>query len=246
MRSTKKTNRPPRGTITRESLADAALAIADRLGVEAVTLRALAAAVGVASPMALYTYVASKDDLVTAMRERVVGRIRQPRTSLTTWQALLEETAHGLARTAREHPNWIPLVFHGSKQPSSFLSYADRLIELMLKDGFTVADALTAHTCVLSFTLGSVSLRRSLTASAGDDPLTNRLSLLQHVVAQAPAGRYASLASVAAEIDRYRFDDTFQFGLRSLLAGIEAQRRPARVRAIGRHSTPRRRRRPQT
>ncbi len=52
--------RSARGTISRESVADAALAIADRAGFDAVTMRATAAEVG-ATPMALYTYFASKE-----------------------------------------------------------------------------------------------------------------------------------------------------------------------------------------
>lgn len=206
--------------------------MADRDGVEAVTLRALASEVGAASPTALYTYFASKEDLVAAMRERVVGRIRQESKSFTTWQALLQETAHGLSRAAREHPNWIQLVFHESGYRSSFLGYADRLIELMLEDGFSMADALRAHMCVLSFALGTVYLERTLTAIAGDDPIAKRLSLLQQVVAQAPEGSYASLASVAADIDRWSFDETFGFGVKALLAGIESQRLPASGSAV--------------
>jgi AcrR family transcriptional regulator len=223
----KRIHRPARGSISRDSLVDAALAIADRDGVEGVTLRALASEVGVASPMALYTYFASKEDLVVAMRERVVDRMREESKSLTTWQALLEGTAHGLSRAAREHPNWIPLVFHSSGPPSSLLGYAERLIELMLADGFSLAGALRAHMCVLSFALGSVYVERALTTTAGDDPIAKRLSLLQQVVAQAPAGSYASLASIAAQIDSWSLDETFELGLEALLTGIESQRRPA-------------------
>jgi AcrR family transcriptional regulator len=209
-----------------------ALAIADRDGVHAVTLRALASKVGVASPMALYTYFASKEDLVAAMKERVVSRISKESTSLTTWQALLEETAHGLSRAAREHPNWLPLVFHPSGPPSSFLGYADRLIELMLKDGFSLSDALRAHLCVMSFALGSVFVQQSMSTIASDDLMAKRLSLLQQVVAQAPEGRYVSLASVAAQIDRWSFDEMFEFGLKALLAGIESQRDPSSGSAV--------------
>src|SRR5512133_1538361 len=220
----KPARRLARGSLSRDSLADIALAIADRDGVHAVTLRALASKVGVASPMALYTYFASKEDLVAAMKERVVDRIREESTSLTTWQALLEETALGLSRAAREHPNWLPLVFHPSGPPSSFLGYAERLVELMLKDGFSLSGALRAHMCVMSFALGSVFVERTMSTTANDDLMAKRLSLLQQVVAQAPEGRYASLASVAAQIDRWSFDEMFEFGLKALLAGIESQR----------------------
>jgi len=229
MRTKKKqARRLARGTLSRDSLADTALVIADRDGVEAVTLRALASEVGVASPMALYTYFASKEDLVVAMRERMVSRIREESKSLTTWQALLEEMAHGLSRAAREHPNWIPLLFHPSAPPppSSVLGYAERLIELMLKAGFSLADALRAHVCVVSFALGSVHVERALTV-AGNDVVAKRFSLLQLLVAQAPEGQYPSLASLAAQIDRWSFDETFDFGVKALLAGIASQKLPA-------------------
>lgn len=227
----KRIQRPVRGSISRDSLADTALAIADRNGIDAVTLRALAAEVGVASPMALYTYFADKEDLVLAMRERVIDHIREQSMRLTTWRALLEGTAHGLSRAAREHPHWIPLFLHPGAPPASFLGYAERLIELMLEDGFSLPDALRAHLCVLSFAFGSVHVERALTSAAGDDLMMKRLSLLQQIVAQSPQGRYPSLASVAAQIDRWSFDESFEFGLKALLAGIEAQRRPAPVEA---------------
>lgn len=225
MRTRKKPlHRPRRGSITRDSLVDVALAIADRDGIEAVTLRTLASKVGVASPMALYTYFASKEDLVVAMRERVVGRMRGEVDSQTNWQALLEDTARGVSRAAREHPNWMPLVFHPSGPPSSFLGYAERLIELMLEDGFSLAGALRAHLSLASFAFGSVFVERAMSATAGDDLMAKRLSLLQQVVAQAPEGRYTNLASVAAQIDRWSFEETFELGLKALLVGIESQR----------------------
>lgn len=97
----------------------------------------------------------------------------------------------------------------------------------MLKDGFSLSGALRAHMCVMSFALGSVFVERTMSTAANDDLMAKRLSLLQQVVAQAPEGRYASLASVAAQIDRWSFDEMFEFGLKALLAGIESQRHPA-------------------
>jgi AcrR family transcriptional regulator len=225
--SSKRVRRPTRGALSREALAEVVLSMVDRRGLEAVTLRALAAEVGVASPMALSTCFSSKDDLVAALRERVVDRLRTERPGPTAWQALLEATAHGLARAARAHPHWLPLVFQAGAPPPSLLGYAETLIELMREDGFSLADALRAHVAVLSFALGSAWVEQGLSAAAGQAALAKRLSLLQHVVARAPAGRSASLAAVAAQFDRFSFDDTFTLGLQALLVGIEAQRRPA-------------------
>ncbi|HVW27241.1 MAG TPA: TetR/AcrR family transcriptional regulator [Polyangiaceae bacterium] len=240
--STKKrtqAHRAVRGSISRESLADAALLIADREGFEAVTLRAIASEVG-ASAMAPYTYFANKEDLFVAMRERAFGQIRRENMSQTTWQALLEGMARGVSRSIREHPNWLPLFSQTGAPPPAALGFLDRLFELMFKDGFSFVEALRAYTCVMSFALGGVLLERTLTGGAGADLIAKRLALLQQLVAQAPAGRYASLGSVAAQIDRWSFEEAFEFGIKALLAGIESQGGPASGRTV-RGADPRRR-----
>jgi hypothetical protein len=108
----------------------------------------------------------------------------------------------------------------------------------MLKEGFAIEDVLRAYGSVMSFAIGSVLFERIMMGDEGD-VIAKRLVLLKELVGHAP-GRYVSLATVAAKVDRWRWDDVFELGLRSLLAGIEtqcaprarhAQRRPRARRA---------------
>ena len=88
-----------RGTISREAVVDAALAIADRAGFDAVTMRAIAAEVG-ATPMALYAYFSDKNALYGGMRERIFSAhvgVGSAKISRDTWQSMLE----GMARIER-------------------------------------------------------------------------------------------------------------------------------------------------
>jgi AcrR family transcriptional regulator len=217
-----------RGKITRELVMDAALALADRDGFDGVTLRAIAADLG-ATPMALYTYFSNKDALYEGMRDRVFGRVADETTSRRTWRAVLEGIARGVYRTMREHPNWKPLLTHESGPPPSGLGLIDKLLELMLKDGFSVEDAMRAYGCLMSFAVGSVLFEGIM--MGGGDVVTKRLALLKELVGRSP-GRYASLAAVAAKVERWRSDDVFELGIRSLLGGIEDSR--ARSRRPGR------------
>ena len=66
--------RRPRGSLTRELILDAAERVA-ATGFDALTMRAVAAELG-AAPMALYRYFPTKDDLVNALRDRVLGRFQ--------------------------------------------------------------------------------------------------------------------------------------------------------------------------
>jgi hypothetical protein len=154
------------------------------------------------------------------MRERLFARISAASISRRTWQSMLEGIAGGAYRVMREHPNWTPLLAHDSGPPSSGLGFIDELWDRMLNEGFAVEDAMRAYGCVMSFAVGSVLFERIMMGAG--DVIAKRLALLKGLVNNAPA-RYASLASVAAKVDRWRWNDVYELGIRSLLTGIEAQ-----------------------
>jgi AcrR family transcriptional regulator len=209
--------RSARGTITRESVMDAALALADREGFDGVTIRAVAAEVGV-TPMALYTYFSDKDALYVGMRGQVFARVCAASISRQGYRSMLDGIARGIHRVMREHPNWTPLLSHGNGPPTSALDFMDELLGLMVKEGFAIEDAMRAYGCVMSFVVGSVLFERIMTGAG--DVIEKRLALLKELTERAP-GRYGSLGSVAAKVDRWCWDEVFELGLRSLLTGVE-------------------------
>ncbi|MGC9667954.1 TetR/AcrR family transcriptional regulator [Planosporangium sp. 12N6] len=71
---TQRRARAPRHTLDRSTIAAAALELMDRDGVAALTIRSLAARLGVA-PMALYTHVSTKEDILDAAREHGLARL---------------------------------------------------------------------------------------------------------------------------------------------------------------------------
>ena len=72
---------PPRATpqLSRDRVVGAAIELADRQPAGEITMRALAAELGVRSPMALYRYVGSKDGLADLMTDQVYGELAVPR-----------------------------------------------------------------------------------------------------------------------------------------------------------------------
>src|SRR5260370_16919206 len=63
----------------RQAILDAAVALADERGLDAVSMRAVAERVGV-TPMALYPHVGSKAELLDAMMGRLIGELLPPST----------------------------------------------------------------------------------------------------------------------------------------------------------------------
>ena len=83
---------------TREQIAAAALAIADREGFEAVSMRRVAAEVG-AGTMTLYHYVRTKDDLIDLMDDAIMGEVLIPDGELpATWREAMRDDRAPVAR----------------------------------------------------------------------------------------------------------------------------------------------------
>jgi AcrR family transcriptional regulator len=223
--------RGARGTISRESVADAALAIADRAGFDAVTMRATAAEVG-ATPMALYAYFSGKNALYAGMRERAfLVHVFATCVPGGTWQSTLEGIARGLYEVLRKHPNWAPVMAHHSGPASSGLSYIDESLGLMLKDGFALDAAMKAYLCAVSFAVGSALSEHVIMGADGGS--AEFLSHLKELAVRAP-GRYRNLASAAATLNGFPWDGAFEFGIRSLLAGIATSALPVESQSKGR------------
>lgn len=206
-----------RGTLNRDSVMDTALEIADRDGLDAVTIRAIARQLGV-TPMALYTYFSDKNALYEGMRERAVVRANIMSPAGRSWQSKLEEVSRGIFRIMREHPYWIPLFTRDNGPPHSILGIVDELLTLMVQDGFLIEEALCAYGCAVTLAVGSVLFEEVMTIRG--DIIVKRLTVLKEIVTHQP-GRYDSLTSVVARVDRWRFDEIFEFGLKSLIAGLQ-------------------------
>ena len=74
-------SRVPRNTLSRDRIVEAALALLDAQGSEAVTMPSLARRLGVGT-MSLYRHVEDKDDLINAVAERVLSTVQVPRGDL--------------------------------------------------------------------------------------------------------------------------------------------------------------------
>lgn len=101
-------SRGPRPTRSRDEIVSAAVELADADGIEAVSMRQVAASVGLGT-MSLYRYVPTKSDLVDLMLDAVSGEYELPEAPSGDWR----EDLRGLARQGRaimrRHP-WLPHV----------------------------------------------------------------------------------------------------------------------------------------
>jgi TetR/AcrR family transcriptional regulator, tetracycline repressor protein len=117
------------------------LALADAEGLDAVTIRRLAADLGV-TPMALYWHFRSKDELLDGLAERVWGEIDVDVDPDADWSAQLRGLLESLIRVLRSHPSASQLLISGEKRTSEAAAIANEVaLEVLDRAGFDAEHA---------------------------------------------------------------------------------------------------------
>jgi AcrR family transcriptional regulator len=136
----------------KDEILDAAVVIADRDGLDAVSMRAVADQVGV-TPMALYPHIGSKAELLAAMQGRVLSELL-PIQRGTDWRDQLRQLAHASRGLARRHP-WVgSLMFSRPSVAPDAVRVTDAIYQALLDAGVPAADVPRLERMLSTFVLG--------------------------------------------------------------------------------------------
>jgi AcrR family transcriptional regulator len=152
--------------LTRERILETALELADRAGVEAVTMRKLGDELGFEA-MSLYRYVGNKHDLLGGMLDLVLDEWRMP-DSEGDWAAAIRMSARSVHGGLRRHPWAAQLLMTGMHIRPKRLEYMDRLLATLRDAGFD-ADTTYHVYHLLDGHIFGFSLWEIAYASTGDD-----------------------------------------------------------------------------
>jgi TetR/AcrR family tetracycline transcriptional repressor len=216
--------RPPAGSavaLSRDRLVLEALALLDRHGAQAFSLRRLAEHLGV-TPMAIYNHVNGKRDLLQAVAEHVVSGVSYP-SSGKDWQDIIRRCFRSLRRACLAHPGAVPLIESAEVLPAAIFRPLEITLTLLEAAGLSPRAALRAYFLLVTFTLGQASHQirgwgRGVDPGAAIDD--GRLSRERFP---------ATLRAVGVEA--WDFDASFEFGLSIILAGLDTQRKARAQRA---------------
>src|SRR5580698_5733935 len=104
-----------RQRLSKTAVIERALQLADADGLDALTIRKLAAALSV-TPMALYWHFRSKEDLLDALAYQVWSEIDVNVDGVTPWSAQLRKMLESLVRVLRAHPSGSQLLIEHEVQ----------------------------------------------------------------------------------------------------------------------------------
>ncbi|HEY5231704.1 MAG TPA: TetR/AcrR family transcriptional regulator C-terminal domain-containing protein [Galbitalea sp.] len=135
--------------LSRETIAAGALTLADREGLEAVTIRRLAQEHSV-TPMALYWHFKDKDAVLDGIAERIFASVTLPEPDGAPWDVQLRAVLLAVLAAVRPHPLVAELLTPRVMKSDAGLVLAERVIGMLRDAGFSAASASQTASFLLS------------------------------------------------------------------------------------------------
>lgn len=201
-----------------------AVRIADREGVDGLSMRRLAGALG-AGAMSLYHYVASKDELLDAMIDIVFEEIELAPED-TDWQSAMRRVAVSTRQVLARHPWAIGLMESRTSPGPANLRHREAFTACLRRAGFSALTATHANWLLNSYVYGYALQAASLPFDTADElaEMTEDVYLPQLPPDEFPYLNESAAALVAAGYDPA---EEFAFGLDLVLAALEPLRASA-------------------
>ncbi|MEU0836490.1 TetR/AcrR family transcriptional regulator C-terminal domain-containing protein [Streptomyces sp. NPDC005969] len=214
--------RPRRGrrpTFSREAITAAAVALADAEGIDAVTMRRVAAQVG-AGAMSLYSYAPDKETLLELMVDHVSGELPTTNDRTGDWRTDLKAIAHLQRAHMLRHP-WLPAALSARRTPGpNTLAFLERALAALRPTGLDGAAKLEIFAQLTGFVAGHVAHEIAQAAAAGSPD--RAAAEARYLAAVAADGHHPELAEALAAPGRPLTPEaTFTRFLNRLVDGLD-------------------------
>ncbi|MFF1395184.1 TetR/AcrR family transcriptional regulator [Streptomyces sp. NPDC058287] len=210
------TQRSPK--LDKAQVVDTALRLLDDVGLDGLTLRAIAKELNVQAP-ALYWHFKNKQELLDEMATEMYRRMTaaDPLTPDATWRERLLTSNRGLRTALLSHCDGAK-VFSGSRFTGTLHAVEmERTLRLFTDAGFTLTQAVRATTTAYMYTLGFVTEEQGVQPLPGERREGYDIDERARRMADFPLS-----AAAGAEIFE-NYEQHFEDGLALVIAGIETR-----------------------
>lgn len=215
-RSDRSTEARPR--LTRERVLVAAIELADKGGIDAMSMRKLGQDLGVEA-MSLYNHVRNKEDLIDGLIDVVFGEIGLPQRGID-WKTSMRQRAISAREVLARHPWAIGLMESRTRPGEATLRHHDAMIGCLREAGFSIELTAHAYSALDSYIYGFAMQQASLPFSNAEEAVEVADNILQ----QFPTDGYPHLTELAMQHvlqPGYDYVHEFTFGLDLILDGLE-------------------------
>jgi AcrR family transcriptional regulator len=212
----------PRGSITREAVVSAALAVIDKVGIDRLTIRAVAK-LAAAPPMSLYTHFTNKNELLDFVYTEVWRRLYPDELPSVNWSAGLLALCGHVRNLLIEHPRWIPLLAQPASPPG--VPGRERILKEMVQAGMAPGAAMAALTSAMLTTIGLALVEVTLRAPDGREGITKRYERLRVWAEESRGDDHPVTRKALSKHRHLNLEENFLLVVRSLIAGFEANQK---------------------
>lgn len=211
--------------LTREALVNAALKVVDEQGLAALSMRAVAEVLGT-GPASLYNHVASKEQLIDLVLDRVLGELEVPEPDPDRWQEQVKEFARSLRKAMLAHRGLAAAMLGTQPLGPNGL----RLVEggLALARAAGLPDAIAAYTADLlghyvAVTALEQETNRERFGAASPEQIKGWIDQYRSYLENLPAGQFPNLVHIARSGQMMipgTGEERFELGLDVLVRGL--------------------------
>jgi AcrR family transcriptional regulator len=195
-------------SLSPDDIADAALAVIDRAGLAALSMRAVAAELGTGT-MSLYRYVEHREQLEQMVVDRVLDRVDVTPPAAREWTECVAALMLRIRDAVAAHPNVVPLFLTHRHTNAKVMQCGEAILDVLARNGFAGDDLVIAFRTILAFAVGALTTDR-FSPLAGLS--TARLA--------GPDDAYPRLTGAAEAAGRISPRDEFTRGLETVLRGL--------------------------
>ena len=216
-------DRPAKAPLSEDAVLDAALAILKSEGLQAVTMRRVAAALNTGA-MSLYVYVSGREGLLRGMLDRVTTRVELEPPDPSRWRVQLHSLLQRLHQALIAHPGIAAITLADPPTTEAVLLLTENLLGILLAGGLDPQDA--AWACDLFVGLVMANARehdvRRPRGGNDDDGRPERVEKLYTTFAGLPPDRFPLVAAHAAQMVAGNGDERLRFAIDAVLDGVLA------------------------
>lgn len=227
--------RPParegREPLTRDQIVEAAIHLADRDGLDALSMRRLGQELG-AGATSLYWHVRNKDELLDLILDEVIGEVvgevrrelgGDAEPGVADWRKALESIARALRRVLVRHRNVAPLMGERPTFGPKALDALEWMLGVMRRAGFDDRLAILASTTLVNWASGWAvfEVRDPVGPTASEEDRQAYLGEVAAFLGSLPADRYPNVAATIHLGFEISADEQFEYGLERVLDGLE-------------------------
>lgn len=206
-----------RPSLSREHVLESAVTLADEIGIEALTIRKLATAMGT-KPMTIYRHVPSKEEIVDGMVDRVFAEIERPSPD-GDWLSALRQRCLSARAVLNRHPWAAPIMESRTSPGPETLGHHDAVFGCMRRGGLSWQMIAHASAMLDAYMYGFALLEASLPSHAEGE----FVGAVKDIASAVDADAYPNVVGLAVEHvfqPGYDFSDTFEVGLDVLLEAV--------------------------